>query len=93
MMKLILPILDLKDVSADIQYAKILEEVKELGETEIASYKDLGEALDVIQAAIGYIQVVYTENEIESGIASHYVKLENRNRKIKGRIKFTMEVD
>lgn len=81
-----LPILDLSKVSIDDQVKKICEEHKEWLETPNHSENDLEEILDKIQAEIGYIMKVFSNEEITEGVIKHWAKLEGRERKIIGTI-------
>jgi VIT1/CCC1 family predicted Fe2+/Mn2+ transporter len=69
------------------------EEFEELSETKWDTINELSEALDLIQATMGLIQLQYTDEEIQQGAQRHYAKLQGRDRKIIGEIDISVEVE
>ena len=84
---MIFPILEL-ETTRNQQIEKMWEEMWEfVKEAEKGNTPEaIGECLDVIQAAFGFIEQAYGMNFMEAFVDQHYEKLRSRGWKLRGEL-------
>jgi uncharacterized protein YfbU (UPF0304 family) len=84
---IVIPILELKEVSEYKQIQKIKEECTEIQMAEIQKEsleRKLEESFDAIEATVNYMHKIATGVEIEQAGAKHFMKMRDRGYNIIG---------